>query len=89
MMDHSTPTPTLVPIAEAARLLGLSRTTVYTLIRHGVLQTEELIPGCRRVLASSLAALVERRRASMSAHSSPLRARRAPAGITENPCNSA
>jgi excisionase family DNA binding protein len=49
-------------IDDAARVLGVSRRTVYYRIREGRLRTIRAKCGSQRVLMSSIAALIEQRR---------------------------
>lgn len=50
----------LLSIAQAARALNVSRTTVWRLLRAGRLPTVELRPGSRRVPSAAVTAFAQR-----------------------------
>lgn len=58
--------PELYTVREAARILSISRTAVYTLIGRGELETVYPIGRALRVTRGSLVALLDRRATSRS-----------------------
>jgi excisionase family DNA binding protein len=59
-------------IDDAARVLGVSRRTVYYRIREGKLQTIRAKCGSQRVLTASIVALLEERRKKSESQPLPL-----------------
>ena len=73
-----------IAIDEAARLLGVSRRTIYNRIRSGHIQTIRTLGGSQRVVVDSLFGLGFRARPTSPAFAAVRRLRRAsvPAGVS-------
>jgi len=60
-MGRDTLPPDLLTITDAAKRLSISRSAMYTLIQRGEVDTVYPVGRARRVTATSLQALIERR----------------------------
>ena len=56
--------PHFLSMTDSAKYAGVSRTTLYQLVRSGRLTPVELLPGFRRIRRSDIEALAESRSAS-------------------------
>jgi excisionase family DNA binding protein len=51
--------PRLVRVTQAARLLGISRISIWRMMRSGLIASVELLPGLRRIPKSEIDRLAE------------------------------
>lgn len=54
VLNNQQTAPILVTKSAAARILGISRTTFYKLLRQGLIKVVEISPGCERICMEEL-----------------------------------